>query len=130
MPGRAAQDQSGLAFYRSLTLLLHARFTVGRLVLPRRRSCASSSRPAAPFAAGVKSHNRFEVSTMANVNHAGVAGSWWLPSGTHESAEWNRHGGWEYLWWKPDGGEAYQVIERGTVANSLNRYEGPANAPG
>ena len=110
-----------------------------------------------PFAAAVTSHNHFEVSTMANTNHAGVAGSWWLPTGTHQSAEWDRHGGWEYLWWKPDAGDAYQVIERGTkiirpsqimwwistanlgdltpgnrsgsVANSLNRYEGPVNAP-
>ena len=40
----------------------------------------------AQFEAAVRNHNHYEVSTMANAKHAGVPGSWWLPTGTHTPA--------------------------------------------
>ena len=111
------------------------------------------------YAAALAYHNHYEVSPDGNGDYPGVAGSWWLATGTTSSAAWNGYGGGEDLWWKPDNGPAYQVVEggksivrpsqifwwipaagiadaglvpgikSGQVHEKLNRYEGPVNAP-
>lgn len=93
------------------------------------------------FVAAVRGHVHYEVATMANPKRVGVTGSWWLPTGTHAAAEWNKYGGSEALWWKPENGEPAEVVDRGTPIIrpsqifwwiSTESFEGlsPATKPG